>query len=144
MILRDWKKEDNAQIVELEKRCFSDPWSLSDFESSCAFPFFEGVVLEDDGVVVGYACALVLFEDGDIANVAVAPEYRKQGFGKRIFQALVERSFARGAERLFLEVRESNLPAIALYTGFGFRQIAVRKGYYSDGENALVMQKDLK
>ena len=143
MILRDWKKEDISQVTELEKRCFSDPWSAADFESSCAVPFFEGVVFEEQGEIVGYALALVVFEDGDIANVAVAPEYRKQGLGKRMLEELEQRAKARGAERLFLEVRESNFSAIGLYTGRGFSPISVRKGYYPDGENAIVMQKNL-
>lgn len=143
MILRDLKKEDISRLVELEKICFSDPWTENDFESSFSLPFFEGVAIEEDGAVVAYALALVVFEDGDIANVAVAPEYRKRGFGKLMMTALEEKALARGAERLFLEVRETNVSAIGLYTGRGFAPISVRKGYYNDGENAIVMQKNL-
>ena len=143
MTLRAWKKEDLGKIAELEKVCFSDPWSVEEFESSFSLPFFQGVLVEDEGKIVAYACAVVVFEDGDIANVAVSPQYRKQGLGKAMLVELEAQAKAKGCERLFLEVREFNSPAIGLYSGFGFEKISLRKHYYPDGENAIVMQKTL-
>ena len=93
--------------------------------------------------MVGYACETVLFDEGEIANVAVSPERRGQGLGKRLMDWLEERAKSLGAEKLFLEVRVSNAPALALYNGCGFEPLAVRKKYYPDGEDALVMTKKL-
>lgn len=141
--VREWSYEDLNAIAKLETRCFHDPWKEEDFRSSYAQPVCYGVVVEDDGVIVGYACAILLFESGDVANVAVAPEYRRQGLGKRLLCWIEEKAKSLGVERLFLEVRVSNHSARALYAGYGFEEISVRKRYYEDGEDALVMQKNL-
>lgn len=141
--VREWTKEDIPRIAELEKRCFSDPWTVADLEACLSFSIYHHVLFEEDGVLVGYACETVLFDEGEIANVAVSPERRGQGLGKRLMDWLEERAKSLGAEKLFLEVRVSNAPALALYNGRGFEPISVRKKYYPDGEDALVMTKKL-
>ena len=142
--VRDWTIEDIPRLVALEKRCFSDPWTVADFEGCLRFPIYRRVLLEEDGEVIGYACETVLFEDGEISNVAVAPDRRGEGLGKRLMEWLETQAEKLGAEKLFLEVRVSNTPAISLYQGRGFEGTTVRKKYYPDGEDALIMVKKLK
>ena len=141
--VREWRLEDLSQIAKLEDKCFKDPWSEEDFRSSYSLPDCYGFVLEDETEIVGYACALFLFEEGDIANVAVSFKYRRQGLGKRLLNELEAKAKTLGVERLFLEVRTSNFPARSLYFKQGFREISLRRKYYPDGEDAIVMQKTL-
>ena len=143
MEIRAWTKEDIEKITALERECFSDPWTADMFVLSLERPFFHGILIEENGEVLGYACQTVLFEDAEIENVAVAPAWRKNGLGKRLMERLVADAKGLEAEQIFLEVRVSNSPAIALYRGFGFEDVRIRKRYYADGEDALVMKKSL-
>ena len=143
MIIREWRKEDIQKIVALEKICFSDAWTEEELESCLQFALYKTFLLELDGEIVGYACETVLFEDAEIMNIAVAPKYRKNGYGKKLLTEMLIAAKKLGAEQAFLEVRESNLSAKGLYVAFGFEQMGVRKGYYPDGEDAIIMTKKL-
>ncbi len=143
MIAREWKISDVPQIAEIEKQCFSDPWSKEAFESGMNSPFFYGILFEEGGQVCAYACEMVVFEDAEILNVAVSPSFRRQGLGEKLLLALEEYAKENGAERLLLEVREGNIPARGLYEKQGFSAFGIRKNYYEDGENAVVMQKTI-
>ena len=143
MIAREWKREDIPQIAEIEKQCFSDPWNEQAFVSGMNSPFFYGVLFEEGGQVCAYACEMVIFEDAEVLNVAVSPSFRRQGLGEKLLIALEEYAKNKGAERLLLEVREGNSPARGLYEKLGFAPFGVRKNYYEDGENAVVMQKTI-
>ena len=143
MIAREWTKSDISQIAEIEKRCFSDPWSEQAFESGMNSPFFYGILFEEGGQVCAYACEMVIFEDAEILNVAVVPSFRRRGLGKELMLSLENYAKNKGAERLLLEVREGNIPARGLYEKQGFEAYGVRKNYYEDGENAVVMQKKI-
>ena len=143
MIVRDWTDKDIPKIAALEKICFSDAWSEETFVSAFRSPFFVGVVLEEAGELVAYACATVVFEESEIGVVAVAPSFRRKGTGKRLLSELIESAKQKGAERMFLEVRVSNVAALGLYEGAGFERFGVRKKYYPDGEDAFVMKKEL-
>ena len=144
MIVRAWNREDIPKIAEMEKVCFSDPWKENAFLSAMASNFFHGVLIEENGEMVGYACESVVFEDAEIENVAVLPSFRGRGLGKVLMQSLEGIAKELGAEQSFLEVRVSNEPALALYKKFGYEPVRVRKRYYPDGEDALVMKKNLK
>ena len=143
MIAREWKREDIPQIAEIEKQCFSDPWNEQAFASGMNSPFFYGVLFEEGGQVCAYACEMVIFEDAEVLNVAVSPSFRRQGLGEKLLIALEEYAKDKGSERLLLEVREGNEPARRLYEKLGFASFGVRKNYYEDGENAVVMQKTI-
>ena len=104
-------------------------------------PIFYSVLIEEQGEIWGYACETVMFEDAEIAIVAVAPKHRKKGLGKLLMERLENIAISRGAEQTFLEVRKSNAAALALYEGFGFEKIRTRERYYADGEDAFVMRK---
>ena len=104
-------------------------------------PFSHCFLIEDGGQVCGYCVLSVLFEDAEVLNVAVSKAHRKKGYGALLMEAMLERAIALGATQCFLEVRESNVAAIALYKKYGFSQYGIRKNYYEDGENALTMKK---
>lgn len=129
------------QVAEIENLCFSDPWSrrmLSEhLENECAATL---VAQGSDGTVLGYAGLLVVLDEGYITNVAVRPDYRRQGIAGELLS--VFRRFAEGSKLAFLtlEVREGNAPARALYAKYGYKEVGVRKNYYDHPkENAVIM-----
>ena len=138
--LRKMERKDIPRVCEIEALCFPDPWSAASFESELSglnpAVYF---VAEEDGVVVGHMGMWHILDEGHITNVAVAPEARRRGIGR----ALVEKSLKTGSENglkaFTLEVRTSNRAAIALYESLGFDGAGVRKNYYGNGEDALIM-----
>lgn len=143
MIVRTWEEKDIDVLTEMEKRCFSDPWTREALFDCLRYPYYRCFIAEEGGHVCGYCCLIVLFEDGEVANIAVDIPYRGKGVAKKLMQAMHEEARRLGATRCLLEVRVGNAPAIALYEGFGYRRYGVRKRYYSDGEDAALMEKPL-
>ena len=143
MLIREWQEKDNQKICLLESECFSDPWSLQMIESAFSLPTFSGLVACENEEVIGYIGGQSLFEDGEIFLVAVDKNYRKKGYGKSLVLSFADNLKQKGVERLLLEVRVGNSVAISCYENCGFLKIAERKGYYSNGEDALIMEKIL-
>lgn len=146
---RAWNDTDLVQIARLEEICFSDErWSLQMLRSACMQDCFYGQLCEvtDDDApapgVVAYGCMQCAGAEADLMTIAVAPAFRRQGLGNMLLERLLAGAKERGAETVFLEVRRSNLAAQALYARAGFRAVAVRKKYYPDGEDALLMRMD--
>ena len=132
------------QVADIERLCFSDPWSrrmLSEhLENECAATL---VAQGADGTVLGYAGLLVVLDEGYITNVAVRPEYRRQGIAADILK--VFENFARGNRLAFLtlEVRASNTAARALYEKLGYVQAGARRNYYEHPrEDAVIMTRE--
>ncbi|WP_325246176.1 ribosomal protein S18-alanine N-acetyltransferase [Dysosmobacter sp.] len=132
------------EIAELEQVCFSTPWSRNmlaeELDNACS-AFL--VALDDGGHVAGYAGLQVILDEGYITNVAVQPEYRRQGVAGQLLAVFL--NFAKGNHLAFLtlEVRASNYGAIALYGGLGFRSVGRRKNYYEHPkEDAIIMTKE--
>ena len=129
------------EVAELERICFSAPWSrnmLAEELDNALSAFL--VALDDEGKVVGYAGVQVILDEGYITNVAVRPEYRRQGIAGELLA--VFHRFAEGNKMAFLtlEVRDSNASARALYTKHGFKEVGVRKNYYDHPkEDAIIM-----
>lgn len=143
MKLRLWEREDIESISQIEQICFSDPWSKAAFEEVAFSPFRHCFLVEDGGQVCAYSCLFVLFEDAEVQNIAVSPAARGKGYAKALLREMHEKAKALGAKRCLLEVREGNAPALALYESFGYTRYGLRGKYYADGENAVLMQKDL-
>ena len=143
MTYRSWKFEDILKISELEKECFSDPWTYRMFVEGFSSKLFYGVCAVEDGEIVGYACETVLFENAEVDNIAVAESCRRRGVGKKLLKKLETEAKERGARVILREVRVSNAPAMTMYLKEGFKGIYVRPRYYPDGEDAVVMQKEL-
>ena len=135
---------DVPQIAALERLCFSDPWSEGSVAGELENELSLWLVAEEDGTVRGYIGSQSVPPDCDILNLAVAPDARRQGLGQQLLQALLDALHRRGIERVFLEVRPTNVPARALYAALGFEEIGRRKEYYVNPvEDALILRKEL-
>lgn len=133
-----------TQVAQLEKTCFSDPWSEHSIAHELTNPLSLWLVAEEDGVVAGYIGSQSVCGESDMMNVAVAPAYRRRGIGEMLVDALAAQLKAAGNESLTLEVRASNAPAIALYEKLGFTQVGLRKNYYRNPrEDARILRKPL-
>ena len=144
-MIRVIREEDVAQIHEIEKRCFAMPWS----EESILHDIRENAVARwlvlDDGAgnVLAYAGMWFVLDEAHVCNVAVHPDHRRKGYGKKIFEALCNMAYANSMALMTLEVRRSNLAAQALYHACGFLDVGYRKRYYEDNkEDALIMFKE--
>jgi ribosomal-protein-alanine N-acetyltransferase len=138
--------DDLDAIIALEKRAYEFPWSRSIF-SDCLLAGYYCIVLEVNSVVMGYAIMSVAAAEGHILNLCIDSALRKRGLGRKMLHYLLAHVNARNLERLFLEVRPSNIAAIALYTSTGFDRLGARKGYYKarDGrEDALVFVREFQ
>ncbi len=135
-----------VDVWMLEKRCFIDPWTIKMFTDELDNKISVYIVARDDQTnsIVAYGGMWLIYDCADITNIAVAPEYRREGLGGRILELLEKIASEHNMTALSLEVRESNLPAIALYQKYGFLKNGLRKGYYKDNENAVLMTKNLK
>jgi len=145
LIIEQMKKEDLDQVVGIEEKSFSDPWSKSffaqDIDNDSALP----LVARKDGRVVGYTCLWKILDEIQISNIAVSPKLRRIGIGEMMMQKVLKMAEEKHSKRISLDVRISNLPAISLYKKFGFREAGRRKNYYrSPQEDALILEKILK
>ena len=125
--------EDAHAIYEIEQQSFSVPWRL---ESVLAE--LEGaenklyMVICEENHIVGYAGAWLVYDEGQITNIAVLPSARGKGYGSKLTKQLINECFSRGMHEIFLEVRISNLAALAMYRNLGFSVKGIRKDYYSE------------
>jgi len=141
--IRRMKKEDVEVVAGLEKEIFLDPWSVESFyyevaNTKLSYP----CVLTQDSIILGYAVVWYFAGELHIGNLAIAPKWQKRGYGKRLLEHILGK-FSE-AEVAYLEVRKSNTAAIRLYEKFEFVTLSVRKGYYFDGEDAIVMFKKMQ
>ena len=144
MLIRDWRYEDILKISQLEKEIFSnEAWNFKTLATVFEMPTFAGVLCEDGGEIAGYGGVTVAADSADIGNIAVAENYRTGGIGTALLQKLCEKAKEQGAEKVFLEVRVSNAAAMKLYLKSGFVGAYARTRYYPDGEDCLVMVKNL-
>ena len=141
MTVRRATIEDAKEIFAIEMECFSVPWSLDSIETELLNEDKKlYYVIEDADGVVGYAGAWLVYDEGQMTNIAIRPSARRQGFGAKLTSALIEECFKRGMYEIFLEVRISNLSALSLYRQLGFTVKGMRKNYYSEPkEDAYIM-----
>ncbi len=133
-----------AEAAEIERRVFSEPWSAVSIESVfCAGGYVSALAcLDDNGRLAAYGGIECVLDEGNIVNIATAPEYRRLGCASSIISGLLSIAAERGCARVTLEVREHNLPAQALYTSFGFSPVGIRRRFYNlPTEDAIVMER---
>ena len=135
-------KQDVDLITELYRTDFADGWSKEQLLSAFNTDRFLAIGAFD-GQLIGVITLSVSFEDADLEGIVVKSEFRKGGVASKLFSLAQKALKERGVNRLLLEVREGNIPAISFYNKQGFNKISIRKNYYSDGENALVMVKEI-
>ena len=133
--------EDAHAIYEIEQQSFSVPWRLESVlaELEGAENKLYRVICEENHIV-GYAGAWLVYDEGQITNIAVLPSARGKGYGSKLTKQLINECFSRGMHEIFLEVRISNLAALAMYRNLGFSVKGIRKDYYSEPtEDAYIM-----
>lgn len=132
-----------SQIAQLEKLCFSDPWSEQSVSGELNNVLSLWLVAEDEGKVIGYVGSQSVLGAADMMNIAVHPDRRRQGVAERLVLALVDALKERMIHSLMLEVRVSNDAARALYEKLGFVCVGRRPGYYRNPkEDALILRKE--
>ena len=130
-------------VAELEKRCFNDPWSVNSIRSEVNNRLSLWIVAMDGEVLTGYVGSQSVLGWADMMNLAVAPEYRRQGIAQTLVNELIRRLQGNDVSCLTLEVRASNAPAISLYKKMGFAEVGRRPNYYRNPrEDALILRKE--
>ena len=124
-----YSPECAASIAEVCRRCFTDPWSVRAVEDTLRAE--QNYVIAANNGSVGFAAASLAFDTADILDVAVIPGMRGRGIARTMLTMLLRTLKEKGAASVYLEVRASNAPAIALYTSLGFKEYGVRKNYYA-------------
>ena len=145
--LRRARDEDLAEVASLERSCYGDPWPPSAFSSLPANSrvYFTVARERPSDRLAGYVIGWYVMDEGEVANLAVAPDARGQGIGSALLEGLLADAASRGVTRVFLEVRESNQRARRLYSAAGFTEIGRRKRYYRNPvEDALILRRTLE
>lgn len=134
---------DVDRVYQLEVQLFPNPWPKAFFTSDLNLSHNAGLVVEDDARLVAYAMAS--FNDGSchVTNVAVAPDYQRQGIGSKLIDLIEEEAAIKRCHRAYLEVRTTNNAAIKMYETLGYTVVSTRVQYYIDGDDAYVMEKEL-
>lgn len=130
------------RLMPIEQAAYSHPWTRGNFEDAIRAGYHGQLMLMEDQLI-GYFIAMKGVDEIHLLNITVAPPYQRQGWARTMLDALVSWSLGQGAQWLWLEVRQSNRRAIAVYQAYGFRRIGMRKGYYpaaqEQREDAVVM-----
>ena len=135
-------QENISFVATLEKRFFTTPWDEQALEKGLKNNSEIFWLVQVKGINVGYIGFAQTFESADILTVCVDPAYRRMGCAEALLRHCLDQMYDNGVEKVFLEVRVSNESALALYRGAGFEGFGVRKRYYPDGEDAVLMKKE--
>lgn len=141
--IRPMTEADLDEVIALEKTSFSSPWSRNHFRNEIVSPHaFSLVAVFRDGTPAGYICPVLVLDEGEIRNVAVRLDLRGKGIGRLLVETVLNGFRLRGAAYVSLEVRPTNTVAVSLYESCGFIRIGLRKAYYENGEDAILMEYD--
>lgn len=137
--IRPMMRSDLAEVLEVERAGFTHPWTEAMFLAELDNPQASVDLLRLDDHLAAYLCSWLFCGELHILNIVTAPAFRRRGLARRLLDHVIERSRLKGLERVLLEVRIGNAAAIGLYQHYGFIRDGVRKRYYPDGEDALLM-----
>lgn len=140
------QQKDLEQVMAIEKEAFPDPWSKSFFKQELRKrkTYIHLYIARLNNEVVGYIIFYIFRSEGHILNIAVAAEYRRHGVAKYLLASALEVVRKNAGEEVFLEVSVKNTAAQELYKQFGFEVYGIRKRYYSNGEDAYVLRKEVQ
>ena len=139
-MIRIATSNDLADILSIEKKVFKHPWSKEQLSWELnSQPTAENYVMIARGNMIGYLFSHVVDDDVQILNIAIDIPFQHKGYGEQLLSYLLDQFNTDSS--IHLEVRKSNFPAINLYLKFGFHETGTRKGYYADGEDAIIMQR---
>lgn len=131
---------DFKRLHEIEVQIFPSPYSMDliigDFQNNPYSRYFK-LIYDDE--IIGYVGVWVLMEDAQIVTIGIDPRYQGQGFGRYLLNFIINYLKEEGCQRITLEVRVNNIRAISLYHSFGFNEVAIRKQYYENGDDAYLM-----
>ena len=144
IVLRPAREADLEAVLDIEQASFADPWSRSAFVELLDDPRVAFLIAEAGGLVRGYVVAWFVLDEGEIGNLAVHAEVRRQGVGAQLLDGAIAAVRTARVEALYLEVRDSNAAARALYASRGFVEVGRRREYYRrPKEDALVLRLEL-
>lgn len=139
-MIRIATSNDLADILSIEKKVFKHPWSKEQLSWELnSQPAAENYVMIARGNMIGYLFSHVVDDDVQILNIAFDIPFQHKGYGEQLLSYFLDQFNTDSS--IHLEVRKSNFPAINLYLKFGFHETGTRKGYYADGEDAIIMQR---
>jgi ribosomal-protein-alanine N-acetyltransferase len=139
-LIRIATSNDLADILSIEKKVFKHPWSKEQLSWELnSQPAAENYVMIARGNMIGYLFSHVVDDDVQILNIAIDIPFQHKGYGEQLLSYFLDQFNTDSS--IHLEVRKSNFPAINLYLKFGFHETGTRKGYYADGEDAIIMQR---
>ena len=139
--IRGASESDLAVLLQIEKECYPQPWSQQQFLQELKNPVAALLVCVIDKQIVGYICYWLIDGEMEILNLATALKVRRNGIAALLLTEAFSRCTKKNLSAAWLEVRAANLPAMTLYRRSGFKPSGIRKGYYRDGEDAIVMVK---
>jgi len=144
-LIRRASPADVSALVEIERTCFSDPWTAAGILETVQYATSRVFLAECETRAVGYVMARISGEEGEILNLAVLPKSRRKGIARCLLEEALGSIAAAGVLEVYLEVRQSNDPALSLYQAHGFRPVGLRPDYYRDPrEDALVLRAPLR
>lgn len=143
LVIRQGTLSDIPAIMDLEQGSIEHPWESKAIETLITDNNKTCLVAELGGVIVSYVGAESVLDESNIGNIVTHKEYRGKGIATELFEALLTELKAQGIKKLFLEVEHDNEPAIALYEKFGFVRYGLRRDYYGQGKDAILMSLDL-
>ncbi|MCG6552227.1 MAG: ribosomal protein S18-alanine N-acetyltransferase [Candidatus Magnetominusculus sp. LBB02] len=144
VIISGMTLRDIARIIEIEKLSFTHRWSLNDFTTEVLHPHSICRTALIDGIIVGYICVRIMVDEAHVLKLAVHPEFRQRHIGTALVSYITEQALTDFKGKAILEVRESNIAALKVYSSIGFKNLYVRRGYYAyPAEDAVVMALDL-
>lgn len=138
---RDMALGDVDAVMAIEPHIYSHPWSRGNFVDSLNSGY-SAWILELNGEIIGYALMMMVLDEAHLLNLSIAKAYQKQGLGRLLLEHMMRIAQEKKAANMFLEVRPSNISAIALYENIGFNEMAIRRGYYpapNGREDAVLM-----
>lgn len=138
---RPMQMSDLDDIMQIEPHIYSHPWSRGNFADSL-HAGHSAWVLQNGMQMIGYALMMLVLDEAHLLNLSIAKAYQKRGFGRLLLEHMITVAKRHGAANMFLEVRPSNISAIALYENIGFNEMAIRRGYYpahNGREDAVLM-----
>lgn len=136
------EERDLPQVISLHDELFKQEFNFDDYVQNKVFHY--GIVMEENNQIVGYLVGQMIFEMSDLYYVAVHPNYQSKGYGNLLVEQFINDACQNDGDTMSLEVRISNQVAIRLYERCGFISVGIRKRYYADGEDALLMTRNLK
>ena len=135
--------EDIDELLKIEKKSFASHWNKQTFYDELSAENGYYITIEDNGKIMGYSGFRYVLDEAHITTLAVHHKFRKKGIGTKLVEQLIKDAKARGLNKLYLEVRQSNTPAQKIYKKLGFKVLDRRREYYQHPvEDALVMQND--